>query len=827
MGVVMAKKKTQTGWVNVYKYMTKEGIERSFLSKREYALAKDKYTATLSDDFMALSISVRDRIIERWIDTQQSYHKQNVKRVYYLSLEFLIGRLLGTNIMNLGLWGESKKAMDELGFDLEQLRDCEADAGLGNGGLGRLAACFLDSMATMAIPAQGYGIRYDYGIFNQKIVNGYQVEYPDKWLANGNPWEFQRQEYTNKVRFGGRVYSYTDSEGRTRMKWVDTEDVLATPYDTPIVGYKSDIVNTLRLWSARSSEEFDFRYFNDGDYERAVYNKVSSENISKVLYPNDNVSQGRELRLKQEYFFTAASIADIIRRFKVENSDFKVFPEKVAIQLNDTHPSIAIVELMRILMDEEGLEWAAAWDITVRTFGYTNHTVMPEALEAWPIPMMEKLLPRHMQIIYEINMHFMKEVAVRFPGDVDRLRRMSIIEEGETKRVRMAYLSIVGSHSVNGVSALHSELIKTQLFRDFCEIYPERFNNKTNGITQRRWLAKANVRLSGLITNTIGEKWVTNTYELKKLLPYRKDASFRKKWQEAKYENKKQLADYIFKNTGVMVDPESMFDIHIKRIHEYKRQLLFGLFIISEYMKIKRDPNVSIVPRTFIISGKAAPGYMMAKLIIKFINNVADIINKDKVVKDQLKVIFLENYRVSLAERIFPASDLSEQISTAGTEASGTGCMKFMMNGALTIGTYDGANIEMSEEVGKDNMYLFGLRVAEIQEIRNRGYNPNEFINNSPVLSEIMRLIESNFFSPVDPGLFRGILDSLRSPDQYFLCADFEDYLRTQEKVSALYKDKSAWTEKAILNVGNSGKFSSDRTIREYAKDIWNMPHVD
>ncbi|MDD5439586.1 MAG: glycogen/starch/alpha-glucan phosphorylase [Candidatus Omnitrophica bacterium] len=819
----MAKKKTQTGWVNVYKYMTKEGIQRSFLSKREYALAKDKYTATLNDDYMALAIAVRDRIIERWIDTQQGYHKQNVKRVYYLSMEFLIGRLLGTDIMNLGLWDEVKKAMDEMGFDLEQLRDCETDAGLGNGGLGRLAACFLDSMATMGIAAHGYGIRYDYGIFNQKIVNGYQVEYPDKWLSNGSPWEFQRQEYTAKVRFGGRTYSYTDGEGRTRMKWVDTEDVLATPYDIPVVGYKSDIVNTLRLWSARSSEEFDFRYFNDGDYEKAVYSKVFSENISKVLYPNDSMSQGRELRLKQEYFFTAASIADIIRRFKVENSDFRAFPDKVAIQLNDTHPSIAIVEVLRILLDEEGLEWDTAWDITVRTFAYTNHTVMPEALETWPIPMFEKLLPRHMQLIYEINMHFLKSVAIRFPGDVDRLRRVSIIEEGDPKRIRMAYLAMIGTHSTNGVSALHSELIKTKIFRDFYECFPERFNNKTNGITPRRWLAKANMKLAGLITSVIGDKWVTETSDLKKLLPYRKDASFRKKWQDVKIENKKHFADFIFKSTGIMVDPESMFDVQIKRIHEYKRQLLFGLFIIAEYLKLKKNPSAGVQPRTFIVSGKAAPGYAMAKLIIKFMNSVADVVNRDKAIRDRLKVVFLENYRVSLAERIFPASDLSEQISTAGTEASGTGCMKFMMNGALTIGTYDGANIEMAEEVGRDNIFLFGLKVAAIEELRGRGYNPGGYINNSPALAEIVNLIDSNFFSPVDPGLFKAIVDNLRGSDPYFLCADFDDYGKTQDAVSALYANKAAWTEKAIINVGNAGKFSSDRTIREYAKDIWGL----
>ncbi len=807
-----------------HKDMTKNGIKLSFIANREFNLAKDKYTATLYDDFVAASIAIRDRIVERWIVTQQRYHDKNLKRVYYFSLEFLIGRLLYTNIMNLGLQGQTKQAIEELGLKLEELCECESDAGLGNAGLGRLAACFLDSMATLGIPAHGYGIRYEYGIFNQKIINGYQIEYPDEWLARGNPWEFARPEYTIKVRFYGHTYSSHDEYGKLQVHWVDTEDILAMPYDIPVPGYRNDIVNTLRLWSARSTEEFDLSYFNDGDYERAVYNKVLTENISKVLYPNDNISQGRELRLKQEYFFTAASLADIIRRFKMENSNLRFLPDKAAIQLNDTHPSIAIAELMRILIDEEKLDWDTAWDVTVKTFAYTNHTVMPEALESWPVALVERLLPRHMQIIYEINLRFLKEVAIKFPGDNDRLRRMSIIDEEETKRIRMGHLSVIGSHSVNGVSLLHTKLIKTHLFRDFYEFAPEKFNNKTNGITQRRWLAKANSGLSGLITDAIGDKWTTDLYNMEKLLAFKDDGSFKEKWQKVKIENKKDLAKYVHDATGVAVDPQSLFDVQVKRIHEYKRQLLFGFYIISQYLKIKKDPADEILPRTFILSGKAAPGYFMAKLIIKFINSVADVVNRDKTVNDKMKVVFLENYRVSLAEKIFPASELSEQISAAGTEASGTGCMKFMVNGALTIGSLDGANIEIAEAVGNDNIFTFGLKAEEVQDLRETGYCPQDYIDRSPALQEIFRLIQSNFLSPVEFGLFEPILHSLVSLDYFLVCADFDSYCNMQGVVSDAYRNKKEWAKKSIINVARCGKFSSDRTIQDYAKDIWRVP---
>ncbi len=810
-------------WKLVYKDMTKEGIRQSFSSSLHYSLAKDRYTTTRHDNFIALAITIRDRLVERWIATQQHYHKENVKRVYYLSLEFLIGRLLGNNMLNLGLTEEVHKSMEELGLDLDEVKNQEVDAGLGNGGLGRLAACFLDSMATLGIPAHGYGIRYDYGIFNQKIINGHQVEAPEEWLKIGNPWEFARPEYAQKVKFYGDTYMHHDREGRLRVEWRNTQHVVAMPYDIPIPGYQNDVVNTLRLWSARSSEEFDFEYFNHGDYEKAVYNKMFSENISKVLYPNDSSTQGRELRLKQEYFFTAASIADIIRRYKVDNSGFTDFPNKVAIQLNDTHPVLAIVELMRILIDEESLNWETAWESTVNTFAYTNHTVMPEALESWAVPMFESLLPRHLQIIYEINARFLREVANQFPGDNDRLRRMSIVEEGNPKKIRMAYLGMVGSHSINGVSALHTELLKSSLFKDFYEVFPEKFNNKTNGITQRRWLMKSNPGLSKLITQAIGNQWATNLFELEKLMGFTRDASFIKRWQETKRNNKQILARYILDKTNIKISEDSLFDVQVKRIHEYKRQLLFALFMIAQYLRIKNEPDSVSVPRTFIVGGKAAPGYFMAKLMIKFINNIAGVINHDKTIKDKLKIVFLENYRVSLAEKVFPASDLSEQISTAGTEASGTGCMKFMVNGALTVGTLDGANIEIAEAVGKENIFIFGLTVDEIQSLYRQGYHPRPFIERSPFLKEIFRMIRSNFFSVMEPGIFEPLVGSLTEHDPYFVCADFDSYCHVQDLISQNYIHEKSWAEKAIINVAKSGKFSSDRTIMEYARDIWDI----
>jgi glycogen phosphorylase len=821
------KNEAESKWVTVHKDMSTKGIKISFQNNRLCGIAKDRYTATVYDNFMALAAAVRDRLAERWISTQRNYHKNNTKRVYYLSMEFLIGRLMGNYILNMGLWDAAKEALSELDIDIEDIRGQELDAGLGNGGLGRLAACFLDSMATLGIPCHGYGIRYDYGIFNQKIVNGRQVELPDEWLRLGNPWEFPRPEYTVKIRFGGRTCMFRDRNGHLFVQWVDTEDVLAVPYDIPIPGYGNDIVNTLRLWSARGTAEFDFEYFNHGDYEQAVYRKVLSENITKALYPNDAVARGHELRLRQEYFFTAAAISDIIRRFKVDNHDIHSLPDKVAIQLNDTHPALAIPEMMRILVDEEELGWNTAWDITRRCFAYTNHTVMPEALERWSVPLFERLLPRHLEIIYEINMRFLQEVSSRFPGDNARLERMSIIEESSPKKVRMANLAIVGSHSVNGVSRLHSDILKEDLFRDFYELGLQKFSNKTNGITQRRWLLKANPLLSTLISQAIGSSWVIDLAQAEKLLALKEDAGFREKWQDVKKKNKLALSDLILHQSGVLADPESMFDIQIKRIHEYKRQLLFCLWIIAHYLDLKKGSAADATPRTCIFGGKAAPGYYLAKLVIKFINNVADMINRDKSINGLLKVVFLENYRVSLAERIFPASDLSEQISTAGYEASGTGCMKFMVNGALTIGTFDGANIEIAEEVGKENVFMFGLTADEIKKIRIRGYRPQSYIEKSSRLSEIIGLMRSNYFCPFEPSLFDPIVANLTGPDPYLVCADFDSYLEAQDRVSRNYLDRTGWTKKSIINVAKSGTFSSDRTIKEYARDIWNVKFLD
>jgi starch phosphorylase len=805
---------------------TVENLKQDFIHNRKFSLAKDHYAATDHDNFLSMAMTIRDKLVERWILTQQRYHDENCKRVYYLSLEFLMGRLLGNNILNLGLDKEGKKAAEGLGLSLEDLSEQELDAGLGNGGLGRLAACFLDSMATLGIAATGYGIRYDYGIFNQKIINGYQVELPEEWLRLGNPWEFERPEYTIKVRFYGKTVQHTDKDGKLLVEWADTKDVLAVAYDTPIPGYKNDVVNNLRLWSARSTEEFDLDYFNDGDYIKACEDKIVSENISRVLYPSDSMYKGLELRLKQEYFFTSASIQDILRRFKMHNDDFKDLPEKVVIQLNDTHPAVAIVELMRILLDEEDMDWGKAWDITQRTFAYTNHTTMPEALEKWPQALFEKLLPRHMELINEINMRFLREVENRYPHDNEKLQRMSLIEEGREKQIRMSHLCIVGSFSVNGVSRLHTELLKADLFKEFYELYPGNFNSKTNGITPRRWLKKANPPLANLITGKIGEEWVHDLSRLKKLTSLVSDTSFKKKWRDIKKENKLRLARHIKDHNGIIVDPNSIFDVQVKRIHEYKRQALFAFYLIAQYLRIKNGSRGDFFSKTAIFAGKAAPSYAMAKLVIKFINSVADVINKDPEVNDKLKVVFLENYCVSLAEGVFPASDLSEQISTAGKEASGTGNMKFMLNGAVTIGTWDGANIEIAEEVGADNIFIFGRKVEEITKLKSKGYDPCEYIKQSPLLKEIIELVQKDFFSQTEPGIFKMLLDSIIKNDEYMVCADFEDYVLAQDKAAKAYGDRDGWTRKSIINVANSGVFSSDRTVAEYAKDIWKVGYT-
>ncbi|MBX7222894.1 MAG: glycogen/starch/alpha-glucan phosphorylase [Blastocatellia bacterium] len=806
--------------------MDAESLKHSFQDHLEFTLAKDRFTATDLDRFNALAHVVRDRLIERWLRTQDNYYRQDAKRVYYLSMEFLMGRTLGNSLVNLDLVEESHRAMHELGYELEALREVEWDAGLGNGGLGRLAACFLDSLATLELPGYGYGIRYEYGIFNQRIKNGYQIERPDNWLRYGNPWEIPRPQALFPVNFYGRVLQYVDQNKNLVTAWLDTTEVLAMAYDTPIPGYKSNTVNTLRLWSAKASRDFDFDYFNKGDYIGALEAKNDSETISKVLYPNDNRVSGKELRLKQEYFFVAASLQDIIRRYKKSETSFHAFSDKAAIQLNDTHPAIAIAEFMRILIDVEQVPWNLAWELTMATFGYTNHTVMPEALEKWSVPLLHKVLPRHLQIIYEINHRFLQQVRANYPNDDDRCARMSIIEEPKTtegdKYVRMAHLAIVGSHSINGVAALHSDILKKELFQDFFEMYPERFNNKTNGITQRRWLKLCNPKLAKLITEAIGEGWAKDLFELKKLTPLAEDAEFRKKWREVKRSNKKIVADLIKGPDNL----DSIFDCQIKRLHEYKRQLLNVLHVVTAYNRIRHNPHGEFTPRTVIFGGKAAPGYVMAKLIIKLINSVAEVVNNDPAVHGLLKVAFIPNYRVTLAEKLIPGSDLSEQISTAGTEASGTGNMKFALNGALTIGTLDGANIEMLEEIGEQNMFIFGLTADQIAELKPH-YRPRTYSEANPELKEVLDMIGSGFFSQLERDLFQPIVSSLLDEgDRYFLLADYASYIDCQDQVAAVFRDQEEWTRRAILNVANSGKFSSDRTIQQYAEDIWGTKPI-
>jgi starch phosphorylase len=822
----MADTTTQP-WRIYYKGNDAEAFKISVLNNLEYRLAKDQYSATGYDKFLSAAYAVLERLIERWIGTQQAYHRQNPKRIYYLSMEFLLGRSLENSLINLGLYDACKKALEEIGMDYEAIREYETDAGLGNGGLGRLAACFLDSMATLGIPGHGYGIRYDYGLFNQKIVNGEQVETPDNWLSLPSPWEIERPEYRFRVRFGGSVEHRKDPSGRSKSTWWGGEEVVAMPYDTPIPGYMTNTVNTLRLWSARSSEEFNLDYFNRGDYINAIEDKVVSENITKVLYPNDNFFEGKELRLKQEYFLVSASIQDILRRYKADNKDLRRFPDKVAIQLNDTHPALGIPELMRVFVDEEGMDWDTAWDTTVRTFGYTNHTVLPEALEEWPVPLFEQLLPRHLEIIYLINHYFLKDVARRYPGDVDRLGRMSLIAEDDTKRVRMAYLATVGSHSVNGVAELHTKLLKEAILRDFCEMWPEKFNNKTNGITPRRWLKASNPALSTLITSAIGDAWVKDLDKLRDLEKFADDKEFQKKWRDVKRSNKFKLAEAVWREDWIELSPDSLMDIQVKRMHEYKRQTLFALYMIHAYLGLKEKPRTNIVPRTCIVGGKAAPGYSRAKLIIRLINSIADIVNNDSSVNSVFRVVFLPNYRVSLAERLFPAADLSEQISTAGKEASGTGNMKFALNGAVTIGTLDGANVEICEEVGKDNIFIFGMNAEQVFALKKNGYDPEEYIDKSPDLQKVMRLLKTDFFCQGEPGMFLPIYDELVSADNYCLMADFDSYVAAQKVAEEAYRDKTRWARMSILNVARCGKFSSDRTISQYARDIWNVSGME
>lgn len=800
-------------------------LKSSLLNHLRYTLAKDQFTATKRDYFHALAYSIRDRLVDQWLQTQQRYYNLDIKRVYYLSIEFLLGRLLSDALINLNLEDAARDAVHGLGFELDDLCELEWDAGLGNGGLGRLAACLLDSMATLGIPGYGYGIRYEYGIFFQKIENGYQVETPDNWLRYANPWEVDRLEVPFPVHFYGRVHEYQDGSGKRQYDWVDTVPVMALPYDVPVPGFRNGTVNTLRLWAAKSSREFDLAYFNHGDYIRAVQDKDQTENISRVLYPREDVFGGQELRLKQEFFLVSASLQDILRRFKKAYSNLRHLPAKVAIQLNDTHPALAIPELMRILVDEERIDWDSAWDITVSTFAYTNHTIMPEALEHWPVSLLGRVLPRHLQIIYEINGRFLDEVSRHDPADLDRIRRMSLIEEGGAeKRVRMAHLAIVGSHSVNGVSQLHTEILCGKVFRDFHELTPTRFSNKTNGVTPRRWLRKANAGLASLISRKIGDAWITNLSDLERLAAFADDDDFRHEWTLVKRENKLRLARYIESEHHLPVNIDSLFDCHVKRIHEYKRQILNLLHVITLYNRIKDRPHEDFTPRTVIFGGKAAPGYFAAKLIVKLIHAVADVINRDPEVGDRLKVFFLSNYRVTLAELIIPAADLSEQISTAGTEASGTSNMKFALNGALTIGTLDGASVEMRKAIGDDQFFAFGQTANEVESLRLKGYNPAEYCSSEPELRRALDMVHNGLFERQQPDLFTSLVEGVLSRgDPYFVLADFASYAACQQRVSAAWGDPEGWTQKAILTVARMGQFSSDRTIEEYSREIWGL----
>jgi len=802
--------------------MDVDSLIRSFNFHLKYTLARDEFSGTIQDRYQALALAVRDRLIGRWRSTQQAYHQQNVKRVHYLSLEFLIGRAMGNNVINLMFEDTCREAMQRLGLDWDVLRDVEEDAALGNGGLGRLAACFLDSMATLKLPAVGYGIRYDYGVFKQRIDNGWQMEEPDNWLRSGNPWEIGHPDISYAVKFEGHAEPRR-TNGVTHWDWVGTRPIVGMAYDTPIVGYGSFNVNSLRLWTAKATQDFDFQDFSRGSYVEAVEDKVMAENLTKVLYPNDSVYAGRELRLRQQYFFVSCSIQDIIRRFKSDNSDWNAFPDKVFIQMNDTHPALVVPELMRIFLDEEDLDWDHAWELTVNATGYTNHTLLPEALERWPVSMFERLLPRHLNIIYDINSHFLRKVATHYPGDFDRLERMSIVQEQPEKAIRMANLSVVGSSSTNGVAALHTRLLMEGTMHDFADFYPERFNNKTNGVTPRRWLLKANPKLAALISEKIGDGWITDLDQLRGLEKHAGDKKFRQKIREIKRDNKEALADYIKRTLDVTVSPDSMFDVQVKRIHEYKRQLLLALYIIVLFNRLKANPSLDIVPRTFIVGGKAAPAYHMAKLIIKLINQIGSVVNYDPDLQDKLKVIFIPDYRVSLAEKIMPAADLSEQISTAGMEASGTGNMKFAMNGALTIGTLDGANIEIKEEVGDENIFIFGLTAAQVESLRGN-YNPGEIYMTDEEIRRAVDLIRDDFFSLDEPGVFHPIVANLlEGGDYYMLLADLRSYLDAQSRVDDSYRDQELWAEKAVINIARTGRFSSDRTIGEYARDIWGV----
>ena len=818
-----AIERTRTG-------LTVGALKRAFADNLFYVQGRSGLIATPNDLYMALAYTVRDRMLNRYIQTIHQYirnvtARQGLKSVAYLSAEFLLGPHLGNNLVNLGIVEEVRNALAELDFNLDEILDAEGEPGLGNGGLGRLAACYLESLSSLEVPAIGYGIRYEFGIFDQVIHDGWQTEVTDKWLYLGNPWEIRRPELAYIIHFGGHTESFTDDKGKFRVRWIPNQAVRGIAYDTPILGYCVPACNTLRLWTAEAVESFDFQDFNVGDYYGAVEEKVVSETITKVLYPNDEPQIGRKLRLIQQHFFVSCSLKDMARLVLL-GWTIEEFPERFAIQLNDTHPSIAVAELMRLLIDEHNMDWDKAWDITTRTMAYTNHTLLPEALEKWPVALFETILPRHLEIIYEINRRFLDEVRLRYPGDEDRVRRMSIIDESGERYVRMAHLACVGSHAVNGVAELHSTLVKNLVMRDFYEMWPEKFTNITNGVTPRRWMVLSNPDLAGFISSTIGDGWITNLHQLKELEKFIDDQTFVDTWRLIKRKCKDRLALVIKDRTGISVDPDSIFDIQVKRIHEYKRQHLNILHIITLYQRIKWNPSIDIVPRTFIFGGKAAPGYTIAKLIIKLINSVAEVINSDPDVRDRLKVVFFPDFNVKNGQLIYPAADLSEQISTAGKEASGTGNMKFAMNGALTIGTLDGANVEIREEVGADNFFLFGLTTEEVQWMKSSGYRPRNYYEKDQELRDTIDLISSGHFSRGDRDLFRPLVDSLLAHDDFMLLADYKSYVECQERVRVAYVDRARWTRMSILNVARIGKFSSDRSIREYCEKIWKAKPV-
>ncbi|GAC1669079.1 MAG: glycogen/starch/alpha-glucan phosphorylase [Steroidobacteraceae bacterium] len=806
--------------------LSKEALKNSFLDDLFYMQGKFPALATKNDYYMALAYAVRDRMLQRWVSTAAAYTKQASRTVAYLSAEFLMGPHLGNNLINLGILDRVRQCMSELGLNFEELLQQEEEPGLGNGGLGRLAACFIDSLATLQVPAVGYGIRYEFGIFHQDIVDGWQVEKADKWLRFGNPWELDRPEWAVQVKLGGTAEPYVDEHKRQRVRWTPAKTVVGVPYDTPILGYHTNTANTLRLWRSEAPESFDFAMFNSGDYAGAVNQRVTSENLSKVLYPNDEQLRGKELRLEQQYFFVSCSLQDMLRILRTQKMPVEEFDVKFAVQLNDTHPAIAIAELMRLLVDEFMLAWAQAWKVACGTFAYTNHTLLPEALERWPLQVFGRVLPRHLQIIEEINAQFLEQVRARFPGDDARIARMSLIDESGERFVRMAHLACVGSHAINGVAELHSELLKRDVLKDFYELWPEKFSNKTNGVTPRRWMVLSNPRLSDLISEHIGTDWIKDLAQLKALEPLAENSEFRARWREIKQHNKQGFAALALQRTGIVIDPSSIFDVLVKRIHEYKRQHLQVLHIVSLYHRIKTDPAVEIQPRTFVFGGKAAPGYHLAKLMIKLITSVGGVVNADPDVRDRLKVVFLPNFNVTNGQRVYPAADLSEQISMAGKEASGTGNMKFSMNGAITVGTLDGANIEIREEVGADNFFLFGLSAAEVYAMKKNGYRPMDYYEANQALRDVIELIRSGHFARGDTELFRPLIDGLLHDDPYLLLADFQSYIECQASVAEAYGQAERWTRMSILNTARSGKFSSDRTIREYCAEIWRVKPV-